>query len=95
MLDRLAPENYADWRWVVRPGALASLGRVQEAHAAVRQALERYPDLTIEGFGNDRSLRDGQRQRFIETMPLAGFPPCVSPEQRAQLSDLTRLPERG
>ena len=93
MLDRLAPENYTDWRWVVRAGALASLRRLLESHAAVRQALERHPDLTIEGLGNDPSLSDSERQRFIETMRLAGFTPCVSPEQRAQLSDLTRLPE--
>ena len=43
MLGRLTPENYADFGWVARAGALASLGRMAEAEAAVRQALERFP----------------------------------------------------
>ena len=50
MLDRLTPENFGGFGWVARAGALASLGRMAEAEATVRQALERFPDLTIESF---------------------------------------------
>ena len=62
MLGRLTPENYADFGWVARAGALASLGRTAEAEAAVRQALERFPDLTIERF---RLWAERERQPAI------------------------------
>ena len=91
MLDRLRPENYGD-RWVVRAGALASLGRTAEAKMTMRQALERFPDLTIEGFVNRNNISGDLRLHLIETMRLAGFPPCA--KSPAGLSDeLGRLPE--
>ena len=92
MLGRLTPENYADFGWVARAGALASLGRMAEAEAAVRQARERFPDLTIERFVYGQNVSDKLRLHLIETMRLAGFPPCV--KSPADLSDGSgRLPE--
>jgi hypothetical protein len=34
-----------------------------------------------------------ERNRFIETMPLAGFPACAKPEALANLAKPVRLPE--
>jgi tetratricopeptide (TPR) repeat protein len=93
MLNRLTPENYGAWGWVARAGALASLGRTAEAEATVRQALERFPDLTIEGYVYAESLNSDTRRHLIETMRLAGFAPCAKPEDIAKLTKPFRLPE--
>ena len=77
----------------VRSGSFAALGRTDEANTSVRQALKRYPDLTVEGWFNEFSLSKTQRGRFIETMPLAGFPLCAKPEALAEISKPVRLPE--
>ena len=77
---------------MVRAGALASLGRTAEAETAVRQALERFPDLTIESYINGDNSSGDLRLHLIETMRLAGFPPCA--KSPADLSDESgRLPE--
>lgn len=48
MLDRLTPENYGRKHWVMRSGALAALGRTEEAKVSVTDALRRFPNLTVE-----------------------------------------------
>jgi hypothetical protein len=69
------------------------LGRAKEAHETVKQALDRYPDLTIEGWVSDPGMNAAERQRFIETMRLAGFPACAKPEEIANIKKPFRLPE--
>jgi hypothetical protein len=93
MLERLTPDNYNRWRWILRSASLGGLGRIEEAKASVKETLERHPDLTIEGFANEPGFSDAERQRFIETMRLAGFPPCARPEALAKLAEPLRLPE--
>jgi TolB-like protein/Flp pilus assembly protein TadD len=93
LLERVPPENYTRDRWAVRAGSYAALGRAEEARAAVRQALERFPELTIEGFVSDPGLIDAERQRLIEAMRSAGFPPCAKPAELAKLEKPFRLPE--
>jgi TolB-like protein/class 3 adenylate cyclase/Flp pilus assembly protein TadD len=93
MLERLTPDNYDKWRWVVRSSSLAGLGRIEEAKASVKEALKRHPDLTVEGMVNEPGTSAAKRRRFIETMPLAGFPLCASDEQLAKMSNPQRLPE--
>jgi len=93
MLDRLTLENYGDFCWVARAGALASLGRSAEAEATVRQALERFPDLTIESYVYGRSMSGDLRSHLIETMRLAGFPPCGKAEEMPGVAEPMRLPE--
>jgi len=93
MLDRLTPENYGDFGWVARAGSLASLGRTAEAEATVRQALERIPELTIEGYAYGQSMSDNFRPHLIESMRLAGFPPCGKAEQMPDIAEPVRLPE--
>jgi TolB-like protein/class 3 adenylate cyclase len=93
LLDRQTPENYTNYRWAMRAGSYAALGQKDEAADAVRQALERFPQLTIEGLVSDQSISDIERERFIETMRLAGFPPCAPADARADLISTARLAE--
>lgn len=93
MLERMTPDNYQKWNWVVRSSSLAALGRTDEANASVVETLEQHPDLTVESMINESGLSTMERSRFIETMPLAGFPPCAKPEVLAKLAKPVRLPE--
>jgi TolB-like protein len=53
MIDRLAVENYFLDTWAYKAGALAALGRLEEARAVSRQASDAQPDISIEYlFGN-------------------------------------------
>ena len=93
MLDRLTPENYGRKHWVMRSGALAALGRTEEAKVAVTDALRRFPNLTVEGFVNIPGFNEAERQRLIETMQLVGFPDCAKAEELTKLKKPLRLPE--
>ncbi|MER8402999.1 adenylate/guanylate cyclase domain-containing protein [Mesorhizobium sp. M1348] len=93
MLERKTPDNYGKGGWVVRSSSFAALGRIDEANASVRETLKRYPDLTVEGMVNEFSLSKTERGRFIETMPLAGFPACAKTGSLAKLAKPVRLPE--
>ncbi len=92
MQARMRPDNYGRWVWTLRPASLAAAGRVDEARSQARQALERFPDLTIEGFASSYPTA-AERKRLVETMRLAGFPPCARPEALAKFEDPVRLPE--
>lgn len=93
MLGRLTPENYARKHWVMRSGALAALGRTEEAKVAVTDALRRFPNLSVEGFVNISGFNEAERQRLIETMRLVGFPDCAKAEELAEIKRPLRLPE--
>ena len=93
MLERVPPENYTRSRWIFRAASYAALGRAEEAQAIVKQALDRFPDLTIEGFVSDPGWNEAERQRLIETMRAAGFPACAKPEELAPFAKPVRLPE--
>lgn len=93
MLERMTPNNYQKWTWVVRSSSLAALGRTDEATASATEALKQHPDLTVESMINEPGLSTVERSRFIETMPLAGFPPCSKDEALAKLTKPVRLPE--
>ncbi|MGL4962769.1 MAG: adenylate/guanylate cyclase domain-containing protein [Inquilinus sp.] len=94
MLERMTPNNYQKWVWVVRSSSLAGLGRIEEAKTSVVEALKRHPDLTVESIINEPGMSAAQRRRFMETMPLAGFPACAKTGALAKLaSPPVRLPE--
>jgi TolB-like protein/DNA-binding winged helix-turn-helix (wHTH) protein len=93
MQDQMGPENYGRRMWVYRPAALAATGRMAEAKTALAEALKWFPDLTIEGFVSLPDTIENDRRRLIETMRLAGFPPCAKPENVARFENPTRLPE--
>ncbi|MFD1985684.1 adenylate/guanylate cyclase domain-containing protein [Mesorhizobium newzealandense] len=92
MLERMTPNNYDKWKWVVLSSSLAALGRMDEANASVRETLKQHPDMTVESMINEVGLSTKERSRFIETMPLAGFPACAKPEALAKLAKPVRLP---
>jgi hypothetical protein len=81
--------------WVQAAVTYAALGRQGEASATVLEALNRYPDLTTESFAlNSPGYTDTERQRLVEGMQSAGFPPCIKPEQlQAMTAPVHRLPE--
>ena len=93
MLERMTPNNYQKWNWVVLSSSLGALGRTDEAHASVMETLKHHPDLTVESMINEPGLSTMERSRFIETMSLAGFPACAKPEALAKLAKPVRLPE--
>jgi TolB-like protein/class 3 adenylate cyclase len=93
MLERLSPDQWTEGVVVRRAGALAGVGRMEEARAAVADALKRYPDLTIEGFVSGPGGSDLERQRYIEAMRAANFPACARPETLARFAKPVRLPE--
>lgn len=93
MLEGLTPDNYNQWRWMVRSGSLAGAGRIEEAQASVKEALKRHPDMTVEGIVNTPGISAVERERLLETLLPAGFPPCASDDQLAKMTDPKRLSE--
>ncbi|RWC11712.1 MAG: adenylate/guanylate cyclase domain-containing protein [Mesorhizobium sp.] len=93
MQKQMGQENYGRRMWVYRPAALAATGRTVEAKTALAEALKWFPDLTIEGFVSLPDTIEDDRRRLIETMRLAGFPPCAKPEALARFEKPVRLPE--
>jgi TolB-like protein/DNA-binding winged helix-turn-helix (wHTH) protein/cytochrome c-type biogenesis protein CcmH/NrfG len=71
MLDRQTPANYNRDKWAFRAGALAALGRLDEAKSSVQQALIAFPDLNIELMNSDPSYNEAEHQRLVKTMQLA------------------------
>ncbi|RWO41329.1 MAG: tetratricopeptide repeat protein [Mesorhizobium sp.] len=93
VMERQTPDNYSKYAWVERAGSFAALGRTTEAEATVKETLRRHPDITIEMIANDQGSSAAENLRRIETMRLAGFPPCAKPETLAELAKPVRLPE--
>jgi hypothetical protein len=59
----------------------------------IPNALERYLDMSIEGWANRPGYADEERQRFMRTMRLAGFPACAKPESLSDVANPICLPE--
>jgi len=93
ILERLSKDNYNYYSWVFRAASYAALGRAAEAKAATSDALQHFPDLTIEGITGTADNSDADRIRLIEPMRAAGFRPCAKPETLAKNPQLVRLPE--
>jgi len=93
VLERLPVENYIVGSWVFRAATYAALGRPEAAKAAVVDALKHYPDVTIEGFTGRPVFSQAERQRLVELMRAAGFPPCAKAEMLARSPQLVQLPE--
>jgi Tfp pilus assembly protein PilF len=93
VMDRMTPDNYLKRTWAMRSGAFAAIGNIAQARTSVQDALDRHPDLTIEDFANAPGFNAAERQRLIDTMRLAGFPPCAEPGALAEVEKPVRLPE--
>ncbi len=92
-MERLAPEHYSKFNWAHRAASLAALGRNAEAQATVKQALEQYPDLTVEGIANSPGFSAAERQHYLKVLPASGLPRCARPDALAGITDPARLPE--
>jgi tetratricopeptide (TPR) repeat protein len=72
---------------------LAELGRLDEAHAATAEMLERFPDISIEGWLGDPSWIEWERELFTKSMRKAGFPICANEKVLKESPNLIRMPE--
>jgi hypothetical protein len=77
----------------MRSGALAALGRTEEAKVSVAEALRRFPNLTVEGFVNQPVFNEAERQRLVKAMLVVGFPNCAKAEELAKIEKPLRLPK--
>jgi TolB-like protein/class 3 adenylate cyclase len=95
LVEREDPQTRTRGGWVHGAVIYAALGRQEDAKAAVLETLKRHPDLTIESFAlNSPGYSDAERQRLVEGMQSAGFPPCTTPERlQAMAAPVHRLPE--
>src|SRR5882724_130824 len=88
-------ENLTRFGWANRAMIYAATGDSERAHAAAKDALSKYPDITIEGMINDPALTETERKKLIETMRAAGFPPCETLTELKKAAKPIRLPECG
>jgi TolB-like protein/DNA-binding SARP family transcriptional activator len=93
MMDRVDDLNLGTWLYPYKAGALAAVGRIDEARKTVEAAIKAFSDLTIEGRANEPGYNTAERRRIVETMRLAGFPPCARPEVLAKVENPIRLEE--
>jgi tetratricopeptide (TPR) repeat protein len=93
ILDKQPIETRTMYGWIMRAATLAALGERDNAHAAAKDALAHYPDLTAEGIVNDPGFNDRERKTLAEALRDAGFPACASPEKLAGIAKPFRLPE--
>jgi TolB-like protein/class 3 adenylate cyclase len=93
LLERVPPETFNPFRWVILAGSYAAQSMAGEAEATRKKALASFPDLTIESFVSDPGMNDIEREKFADKMRLAGFPSCATPEQLKGLENPFRLPE--
>jgi hypothetical protein len=69
------------------------MGRTEDAKASVKEALKRFPDLTIQGIVSSSGWSDAERQRIVESLRLAEFPACAKPDILAKAEKPFQLPE--
>jgi TolB-like protein/class 3 adenylate cyclase/tetratricopeptide (TPR) repeat protein len=93
ILDKQPIETRTMYGWIIRAATLASLGERDKAHAAAKDALAHYSDLTAEGFVNDPGFNDTERKKLAEALRDAGFPACAFQEKLAGIAKPFRLPE--
>ena len=93
MVERQPPESRTLWGWVHRAASYAAMGRSEEARAAVAAALERHPDLSIQGLLSTPEIGEAERKQTEGLMREADFPVCAKPEELAKFEKPLRLPE--
>jgi len=93
ILERLPVENYVVGSWVFRAASYAALGRTDAAKVALADALNHYPDVTIESFTGRPVFSQAERQRLVELTRAAGFPACAKAKTLTRSPQLVRLAE--
>jgi TolB-like protein/DNA-binding winged helix-turn-helix (wHTH) protein len=93
MIDRLPADALTPALRVMQASALAAVGRRDQAAATVAAAVAAVPGLSIETIASAPRFGAAERRRLIDTMRLAGFPPCAAPQALQRMSASVRLPE--
>jgi TolB-like protein/class 3 adenylate cyclase/Tfp pilus assembly protein PilF len=93
VLERESTDNYTIYSWIHRAVSYAMLDRPDEAKLWVARTLEKYPDLTIQGYLSPPEWIEADRKHLIPIMRKAGFPPCATPVQLKTLEKPIPLPE--
>jgi TolB-like protein len=93
MIERLPDDALTPALRVIDASALAAVGRSDEAAAATAAARAAAPGLSIAGMIGRPGWGKNEQRRLVETMRLAGFPPCAATETVEPLVADVRLPE--
>lgn len=93
MAARLTTDTYQRDHWVYHAGALAAVGRTDEARALAEKAVAARPDLTVEVLANEPGYSKAEREHLTQAMRLAGFPLCATADALARFANPVRLPE--
>ena len=60
-------------RYIYRAVLLNETGNTEDAQAAVAEALERFPSISVEGWSGQAGFSDPERQRWVVTMRETGL----------------------
>lgn len=93
MIESQPADRWSGGSLVMRAASYAALDRLDEAEAAVADALARRPRMTIQGFLSGPSWTETERRLMLELMREASFPPCAASEDLAKLEEPLDLPE--
>ena len=95
MIDRLTPDNYTLALWAMHPRRWRPRGDARRPGTGWRRRSRRGPISASRRWRTRPATATAERRRFVETMRLAGFPPCAGPEGLANAEAPLRLPECG
>ena len=90
---RIPREAYGRDDFIYRAVLLNETGNARDARAAVAEALERFPSISVEGWSGQAGYSDAERQRWVATMRKAGFPVCAGDQVLVERSVVRRLTE--
>ena len=90
---RIPREAYGRDDFIYRAVLLNETGNAGDARAAVAEALERFPSISVEGWSGQAGYSDAERQRWVATMRKAGFPLCAGDQVLVERSVVRRLTE--
>jgi TolB-like protein/class 3 adenylate cyclase/Tfp pilus assembly protein PilF len=93
IVERQPPESRTLGGWLQRAASYAALRRMEEARAAVADALARHPNLSVQGLLSRPDFSEAERKQTEPLMREAGFPVCAKPEEVAKFEKPLHLPE--
>jgi tetratricopeptide (TPR) repeat protein len=79
--------------FIYRAVLLNGTGHAEDARAAVAEALQHFPAISVEGWSGQAGYSGPERQRWVETMRKAGFPLCAGSKSLIEGAVARRLPE--
>lgn len=89
MIDRVPADGRPPSLQAIHAGALAAVGRPEDAAAVAAAIVDAVPGTSIETLASAPRWGDAERRRLVVTLRLTGFPACAGPDATPFL----RLPE--